>query len=148
MIKQTLAVLVAGLAVASPLSPAAHAADGAVYIPASNVRWSDVPGNPGVQIAPLQGDPGKGPSHFLLKFAGGFSAPLHHHTANHYGTVIAGTLVLAADGKEHKLGTGSYFSFTGRKKHATRCEAGADCVLAMDARGRWDVQPAGKAAKP
>jgi hypothetical protein len=25
--------------------------------------------------------------------------------------------------------------------HATRCEAGAECVLAMDVRGKWDVVP-------
>ncbi len=140
MKKTMIAMLLAGTA-AAPV-PGARAADGVRYIPASDVRWSEVPGAPGVQIAPLQGDPGKGPSHFLLKFSGGFSAPLHHHTANHYVTVVAGTLVLTADGREQKLGAGSYFSFTGRKKHATRCEAGTDCVLAMDVRGRWDVVPA------
>lgn len=148
MIKHTLAILVAVAATAATLSPGARAADGAVYILAADVRWSDVPGTPGVQIAPLQGDPGKGPSHFLLKFSGGFSAPVHHHTANHYVTVVAGTLVLTVDGKERKLGAGSYFSFSGKKRHATRCEAGPDCVLAMDARGKWDVVPAVMARKP
>ena len=41
------------------------------------------------------------------------------------GTVTVRT----ANGKEHKLVPGSYFSFSGRKAHATRCEAGPDCVL-------------------
>jgi len=130
------------------LTPGAGAADGTVFVPAAEARWSNVAGAPGVQIAPLQGDPGNGPSHFLLKFAGGFSAPVHHHTANHFVTVVAGTLVLAVDGKEQKLGAGSYFSFSGKKKHSTRCEAGPDCVLAMDVRGKWDVVPAAKPAKP
>ena len=136
--RNTLAVLFAVSAIAS--GPA-QAAGGAVFVPAADARWSPVPDAPGVQIAPLQGDPAKGPSHFLLKFAGGFSAPLHHHSANHYVTVVAGTLVLLVDGKEHKFGPGSYFAFSGKKKHATRCEAGADCVLAMDVRGRWNVVP-------
>jgi quercetin dioxygenase-like cupin family protein len=74
--------------------------------------------------------------------------PAHHHTSNHFVTVVAGTLVLTVDGKEQKLVPGSYFSFSGRKTHATRCEAGPDCVLAMDVRGRWDVMPATKGAKP
>jgi len=126
------------------LASGALAAGGPVLIPAADVRWSPVPDAPGVQIAPLQGDPGKGPSHFFLKFAGGFSAPLHHHTANHYVTVLAGTLVLVVDGKEHKFGPGSYFSFAGKKAHATRCEAGSDCTLAMDVRGPWDVVPVAK----
>lgn len=133
-----------GLAACLLLAPAAQAAGVAVFVPAAEVRWSDVAGTPGVQIAPLQGDPGKGPSHFLLKFAGGFSAPLHHHSANHFVNVVAGTLVLTVDGKERKFGPGSYFSLSGRKPHATRCEAGPDCVLAMDARGKWDVVPAAR----
>lgn len=117
---------------------------GAVLIPAADVKWSEVPGMTGVQIAPIDGDPSKGPSHFFLKFAGGFAAPLHHHTANHSGTVVAGTLALTVDGKEQKLPPGSFFAFTGKTKHMTRCEAGADCVLSMDARGKWDVVPEGE----
>lgn len=148
--KNALTALSIGLAGCLSFAPCAQAADAArkagdaVFVPAADVRWSDVPGTPGVQIAPLQGDPGKGPSHFFLKFAGGFSAPVHFHTANHYVTVVKGALILEVDGKAQKLAAGSYFSFSGKKKHATRCEAGADCVLAMDARGKWDVMPAAK----
>ncbi len=146
--KNTLAALTIGFAGCLSVAPRADAADAAkkagaaVFVAASDVQWSDVPGTPGVQIAPLRGDPGKGPSHFFLKFAGGFSAPVHHHTANHYVTVVKGTLILQVDGKEQKLAAGSYFSLSGKRKHATRCETGADCVLAMDARGKWDVVPA------
>jgi len=39
------------------------------------------------------------------------------------------------------LHAGSVFSFTGKKKHMTVCQAGADCVLFVDARGMWDVVP-------
>lgn len=67
-------------------------------------------------------------------------------SSDHYGTVVSGNLVLVVDGKENKLPAGSYFAFTGKAKHATRCEAGADCVLAIDSRGKWDVVPAD--AKP
>lgn len=136
--RQVLAVVLAGTCAL------AHGGDGkkatgAVFAPAPDVKWTAVPGMQGVQLAPLQGDPAKGPSHFFLKFAPGFSAPVHHHTANHFVTVVSGTLVLSVDGREQKLPAGSYFAFSGRKKHATRCEAGADCVLAMDVRGKWDV---------
>jgi quercetin dioxygenase-like cupin family protein len=123
------------------LASFAHAADKAVFAPAGDLKWQDVPGQQGVKLAAVQGDPGKGASHFFAKFAPGFSAPLHHHTANHYVTVVSGTLVLKVDGKEHKLPAGSYFEFSGKKPHETRCEAGADCVLSIDARGKWDVVP-------
>ena len=61
--------------------------------------------------------------------------------------VLAGTLVLTVDGKESKLPAGSYFAFTGKKPHATSCDAAADCILQIDARGKWDVKPA-KTADP
>jgi hypothetical protein len=36
--------------------------------PASDVKWSDAPGMPGVKMAALDGDPGKGAAHFMFKF--------------------------------------------------------------------------------
>jgi quercetin dioxygenase-like cupin family protein len=56
-------------------------------------------------------------------------------------TVLSGTMVFTVDGKEYELPAGSYFSFIGKKQHTTKCEAGADCVLAVNARGKWDVIP-------
>lgn len=37
------------------------------------------------------------------------------------------------------LPAGSFFAFSGKAKHTTRCVAGTDCVLSMDVRGKWDV---------
>jgi quercetin dioxygenase-like cupin family protein len=138
-------LLVLGIAA---LGLAAHAqADGAAQLVGpADAKWSPVPNMQGLQMAVLDGDPAKGPSHFLIKFTGGFSAPLHHHTTDHYVTVVAGTLVLGVDGKEKKLPAGSFFSFSGMKPHTTRCEAGAECLLSIDARGAWDVVPEEAAA--
>ena len=113
----------------------------AVLIPAGDLKWADVAGFPGVKMAVVEGDPGKGPAHFMIKFTGGFAAPLHHHSSDHHGVVIAGTVLLTVDGKENKLPAGSYFSFKGKKQHVTKCEAGADCLIALDSRGKWDVVP-------
>jgi quercetin dioxygenase-like cupin family protein len=145
MHKNTTAAL-AILAAAIAFAPHGIAKDtktggGAVLNPASTLQWSDVPGFPGVKMTALQGDPNKGAHHSMLKLPGGFSAPLHHHTPDHYVTVVSGTLVLTVDGKETKLPAGSYFSFTGKKQHVTKCESGADCVLSVDSRGKWDVLP-------
>ncbi len=127
----------------APLATAKDAPKGgsAVLIPASDLKWGDVPGFPGVQMAVLQGNPAKGPHHSMLKLSGGFVAPLHHHTPDHYVTVLSGTVVFTVDGKDTRLPAGSYFSFVGKKQHITKCEAGADCVLAVDSRGKWDVLP-------
>jgi quercetin dioxygenase-like cupin family protein len=118
---------------------AEKAKKGALFVPAADIKWNDVPDMAGVQLAAVDGDPSKGPSHFFIKFVGGFSAPLHHHTANHFVTVVAGTVVLAVDGNEQKLPPGSFFAFSNKTKHTTTCAAGTDCVLSVDARGKWDV---------
>ena len=136
-----LTVVLAGLSWST--APRAQAPEkgkkGALLVPAADIKWNDVPEMAGVQMAAVDGDPSKGPSHFFMKFVGGFTAPVHHHTANHFVTVVAGTLVLTVDGSEQKLPPGSFFAFTKKAKHATACAAGADCVLSVDSRGKWDV---------
>ena len=124
----------------------ADAKPSATMAPAADLKWNDVPGMAGVHLATAEGDPTKGASHFFLKLDKGFAAPEHHHSPDHSGFVVSGTLILTVDGKESKLPAGSYFAFSGKKVHATRCDAAADCVLAMDARGKWDVVPDAKPA--
>jgi quercetin dioxygenase-like cupin family protein len=114
---------------------------GAVLRPAADLKWNDVPDMLGVRMAVVEGDPAKGPAHFFVKFDAGFTAPRHHHTADHYVTVVSGTLVLTTDQGEERLPPGSFFTFTGKAKHTTKCEAGSECVLMIDSRGKWDVIP-------
>ena len=114
---------------------------GVALIPAADLKWGDVAGFPGLKMVVVDGDPAKGASHFLMRFPGGFASPPHHHSSDHYVTVVAGTLVLNVDGKDTRLPAGSFFSFKGKKPHVTKCEAGTDCVLSLDARGKWDVVP-------
>ncbi len=123
----------------------AQAKPGATLTSAADLKWTDVPNMAGLHMAVADGDPAKGPSHFFMKFDKGFAAPDHHHTADHFVTVISGTMILTVDGKENKLGPGSYFSFTGKKVHSTKCDAAADCIIEIDARGKWDVVPEKKA---
>lgn len=112
-----------------------------VVTAAADLKWNDVPDFPGLKMAVVSGNPAKGAAHFFIKFTPGFAAPLHHHNADHFVTVLAGTLVLNIDGKDAKLPAGSYFSFTGRKPHTTKCDAGAECILFLDSRGKWNVIP-------
>jgi quercetin dioxygenase-like cupin family protein len=149
-VKMAMCGLVCGLGLVGAFVPAFVAAKGkgtATFVPAAELKFADVPDMAGLQLAQLEGDPAKGPSHFMLKFAPGFSAPVHHHTANHSGTVVAGTLALTVDGEEHKLPPGSFFSFSNKASHATKCEAGAECLLSLDVRGKWDVVPEKTLAK-
>jgi quercetin dioxygenase-like cupin family protein len=131
---------------ASAITPHAVAADSqkggtAVLMPAGEIKWNDVAGFPGLKMAALQGDPAKGAHHAMMKLPAGFASPPHHHSSDHYVTVVSGTLVFTVDGKDTRLPPGSYFSYTGKKQHVTKCDAGADCVLSLDTRGKWDIVP-------
>ena len=134
-------------AAATPATKAApkHAVPAATLVTDTELKWNDVPDVPGAKMASLHGDPGKGPSHFFLKLPAGFSAGMHFHNADHWVAVVAGTLVLGPEGGAEKtLPPGSGFGFTGKKKHTTACAAGADCILFVDARAKWDVVPVAK----
>jgi quercetin dioxygenase-like cupin family protein len=140
---KTAFVLVAGLLLLPGLAEASSKGGkgGAILVPAADVKWADVPGMDGVKMAVLGGAPDKGASHFLIKISAGRTVPLHFHNPDHYAYVVSGTMTFGVDGKEASLPPGSYFSYVGKKKHTTRCDAGADCVIFMDARGKWDVVP-------
>ena len=151
--KRTIALVsIVGVALLGPVMAGAKDAapqkggGTAVLVPASDLKWVDVPNRPGAKLAAVQGDPSKGASHFFIKLPAGFSAPLHHHSPDHYVAVMAGTVVYNVDGQDHTLPAGSYFSFTGKKTHTTHCADGTDCVLFVDSRGKWDIvdEPAPK----
>jgi Cupin domain len=133
------AIAAAVTAITVSASPAmAQTAGKVVFVPAPQVAWVSA-GMPGVHTAAVQGNMKTGPSHFYLKYAAGFVAPVHHHSPDHYATTVSGTLVLITDGKEHVLPPGSHFALTGKARHAARCEGTQDCVMFIDARGPWDV---------
>lgn len=111
--------------------------------PVADIKWNEA-SVPGVATAVVNGDMAKGPSHFYLRYAAGLVTPPHHHSPDHYVTMVTGNLVLIVDGKEHGLGPGSYFALTNKAKHAARCEGSQACVMFIDARGPWDVVVADK----
>ena len=143
--------LVALATVSAAAQPAAQtpqaAAPKANLVAAGELKWVDVPDTP-AKMATVKGDSAKGPHASLIKLPGGFSAPLHSHSADHQVVMVAGTLTLTPEGgTAKKLGPGSWFEFTGKKKHVTTCDAGADCVLFIVAKGAWDLVPADTATK-
>lgn len=132
--------LAAALVVAVAGAALAQGSGKAVVTSQASLKWSEA-GIPGVSTAPVDGDPAKGPSRFYLKYASGLVTPVHHHSSDHFVTTVSGNLVLILDGKEQRLAPGSYFAFTGKAKHAARCETGADCVMFVQALSPWDVVP-------
>jgi quercetin dioxygenase-like cupin family protein len=138
------AIVAAALLV--PLAVSAKDTGKEAFAPAGDLKWTAPPDSPTVQVAAVHGDPSKGAAKFFVKLPSTFDVPLHHHTADHFGVVISGTMVFN-DGQDHTLPAGSYFSFTGKKKHTTKCTDPAGCTIFIDAHGKWDVVVEKTAAK-
>ena len=108
-----------------------------VVVTKANLKWKDM-GN-GVTAAPVSGDMEKGASRFFLKYPVGLVTPKHHHNADHYATVVSGTITLAVEGKEHKLGPGAYFALTKKASHTAKVEGNEEAVFFIQADGPWNV---------
>lgn len=111
-----------------------------VVVPKADLKWKEM-GIPGVAAAVVSGDMAKGPSRFFLKYPAGFVSPNHHHTADHYVALVSGTITLTVDGKDQKLGPGSYFSLTEKAAHVAKVEGKEEAVFFIQADGPWDVVP-------
>jgi quercetin dioxygenase-like cupin family protein len=94
-------------AAAQPAAPApAAAAPKANLVAAGELKWVDVPDTP-AKMATVKGDSAKGAHASFIKLPGGFSAPLHSHSADHNVVVVAGTLTMTPEGgTAKKLGPG------------------------------------------
>lgn len=110
----------------------------AVVVTKSELKWKNM-GIPGVDAAPVSGNMKTGPSRFFLKYPAGFVTPSHHHSADHYATVMSGTITLTVNGKKHRLGPGSYFSLTDQAPHVAKVEGKEPAVFFIQADGPWDV---------
>ena len=115
----------------------ALAAESTVVVAKADLKWKDM-GN-GVSAAPVSGNMEKGASRFFLKYPVGLVTPKHHHDADHYVTVLSGSITLNIDGKDHLLGPGSYFAITKKAPHTAKVEGNEDAVFFVEADGPWNV---------
>ena len=124
----------------------------AVIMPASDIKWADLDptGAPGVKVTDLWGNHAKGAFGALIKFPGGFAAPLHTHTNDMQAVIVSGTFVHGPEGKaEVRLGPGSYLMQPGGNyRHTTACEKAAECVFFIQSKGKFDLKPADAGKAP
>jgi mannose-6-phosphate isomerase-like protein (cupin superfamily) len=126
--------LMAALMVAS----AAIGGEKTMVVSKADLVWKDM-GIPGVQAATVTGDMTKGPSRFFLKYPVGFVTPAHHHTPDHYVTLVSGTLLFTVNGKETRLEPGSFFALTNKAVHVAKVEGDQPAIMFIQADGPWDV---------
>ena len=135
-IKQAMVIsLSAALMAGAPML--ATGAGSAQVVTTADLKWKDM-GN-GIAAAPVSGNMEKGASRFFLKYPVGLVTPKHHHNADHYVTVVSGTITLTVEGKNHKLGPGAYFALTNKASHTAKVEGNEDAVFFIQADGPWNV---------
>lgn len=115
-----------------------------LVMPAADMKWTDLDpkGAPGVKVADLWGNHGKGAFGALFKLPAGFAVPLHTHTYDMKVVILSGTYVQVPEGKpEFRLGPGSYFMQPGGNyRHVTSCDPSAECVFFVESRGPFDLK--------
>jgi hypothetical protein len=107
-------------------------------------------------LAPIEGDPMKGPFMAYLKLPAGFESPPHSHGKDYWAVLVQGKMThwAAAGGSEKdskQLGVGDLTFMPGKTDHISKCYPGAECVMVVMQRGKFDFVPAkapkGEAAK-
>ena len=143
-------LLAQGTATEKPKAAAKMAGKKAVFMPAGDMKWADIPGAPpDVKGVTLWGNPEKGPYGGVQKFPAGFSAPLHTHSSDLRAVVISGTFVVGPEGgPENRLSAGSYEFIPSTYKHTTKCDAASECVVFIESTGKFDVKVVGEKTTP
>ena len=111
---------------------------------APDIKFSDVEGMKGAQMAPLWGDMKKGAYGVLFKWVPGFSAGWHTHTYPLGDVVVQGTLTLETESSSgvKELGPGSYIHNPAKTRHRSGCKAGgAECVFLVTQNAAFDLVP-------
>ena len=108
------------------------------HIPVQDLKWFDTGIGP-MRAAVAYGDMSKGPYGVFLKFPGGFSSPVHHHSDDYRAVVVAGTIVNSEVGEtDITMEPGSYWQQRGKVKHVTKCISPDGCTVFLTQRGKFD----------
>ena len=84
---------------------------------------------PGIEIATLRGDLGKGGGEILLRLPANYTVPNHSHTSDELYVWLKGAFTyIAADGKQAEIDGPAYISLPGNTPHALKCHS-EPCVL-------------------
>ncbi len=122
---------------------------------ASEITFENlVPGQEGgATAATVSGDRNKGEHLTLINLPAGTVGPMHTHSSEVDGVVISGVVFHWHEGETQAsakpLPAGSYFKQPAKIKHYSACAAGADCLMIVFQKGKFDANliDAPKAAK-
>ena len=106
------------------------------------LQWGETPFGPHASV--VYGDFSKGKHITLIKFSAGMKTPIHTHSHDYIGIVIAGVTRHYLPGKPETkttLAAGSHWSIPGNVQHISECLPGAECVMALYQDKNFDFLP-------
>jgi len=109
------------------------------FVSADKATYSEV--IPGVTRATVWGDPDKGAHGAFTKFVPGFDAGVHNHTHDLRIVVIKGAYVYKVDGRETRVGPGSFLFIPGGTKHWSGGDAKEGALFYQQGDARFDLNP-------
>lgn len=136
---QTVLIAAVMLSAAPPLLAVERAI---VATPAASVPYQDTEYGP--KIAGAEGDFSKGAHMSFVRIPAGFVSPLHIHSHDYVGVVVAGvTRHYPAGGRDGApdLAPGSVWSVPAELPHVTECLPEADCVMLIHQAAAFDLIP-------
>jgi quercetin dioxygenase-like cupin family protein len=117
------------------------AADTPIVNPAAGVKFGPIPNAPECfTVAVEKGDPFKGPSVILAKFAPGCVAPFHWHTPVETVMVVSGALEVQMKGDQPFVAHGGDFAdMPSRHVHRATCQGAEPCLVFLGSSAAFDV---------
>lgn len=120
-----------------------------VSIPVTQLQYGPSgvidPSHGEVQAAKAYGDFTRGAHGTFLRLPPLFVSPLHIHSADYWGVVLAGVVVNGKPGsQEIPLPVGSYFFQKAGEPHITRCISPNECLVFLNQSSKYDFIPVAK----
>lgn len=108
---------------------------------AANAKYGAIPNAPECfTVAVERGDPGKGPSVILAKFAPGCVAPFHWHTPSETAMVVSGSLeIQMKDDKSLVAHHGDFAYLPAHHVHRATCLSSVPCIVFLTSDAAFDV---------
>ena len=120
---------------------AAQENDNPIVNPAAGAKFAPIPNVPECfTIAVEKGDPTKGPSLILARFAPHCVAPYHWHTPSESAMVASGTLETQMKGDKAIVArSGDFVYLPSHHVHRATCKGSAPCLVFLSSDAVFDV---------
>jgi quercetin dioxygenase-like cupin family protein len=142
-LKQVPTILVLGavsLIGAAPLA-AQEAAEKPIVSAIANAKFGPIPNAPECfTVAVERGDPTKGPSVILARFAPGCVAPFHWHSPSESVMVVSGSLQATMKGEKPFVARhGDFLYMPPKHVHRATCLSSAPCIVFLASDAAFDI---------